>query len=100
MKWLGRKKENRWKKEREKEEEKRTQKWRKSKRSEQTFQRFRADTGKLASSELTSFEFPNGPNTRREREKGKREKRINVGVCVSDGKRRRLGKKKIVSALL
>lgn len=69
MKWLGRKKENRWKKEREKEEEKRTQKWRKSKRSEQTFQRFRADTGKLASSELTSFEFPNGPNTRRERER-------------------------------
>lgn len=48
MKWLGRKKENRWKKEREKEEEKRTQKWRKSKRSEQTFQRFRADTGKRA----------------------------------------------------
>ena len=33
---------------REKEEEKRTQKWRKSKRSEQTFQRFRADTGKRA----------------------------------------------------
>lgn len=29
-------------------EEKRTQTWRKSKRSEQTFQRFRADTGKRA----------------------------------------------------
>lgn len=80
MKWLGRKKENRWKKEREKEEEKRTQKWRKSKRSEQTFQRFRADTGKLASSELTSFEFPNGPNTRRERERKGNEKNVSMLV--------------------
>lgn len=83
MKWLGRKKENRWKKERER---RRRRKGHKSGGSQSVASKpFNVSaliqgSGQLASSELTSFEFPNGPNTRRERERKGNEKNVSMLV--------------------